>query len=35
MDQIKKNQKVVQPGKKTEMPERGDNKKDISPGHRT
>ena len=35
MEQIKKNQNDAQPGKKTNMPERGDSKKDISPGHKT
>ena len=34
MEQVKKNQNVA-PGKKTEMPDRGDHKKDISPGHKT
>lgn len=35
MNQDKKNQKVVQPGKKVETPERGDKKKHISSGSRT
>ncbi len=35
MEQNKKNQKFAQqPGKKTEMPERGDNKREISSGPR-
>lgn len=36
MEQNKKDQKFAQqPGKKTEMPQKGDNKRDISSGPRT
>ena len=35
MNQDKKNQKVVQPEKKVETPDRGDKKKPISSGSRT
>ena len=35
MDQINKNQKNAQPGKKTERNDRGDNKRDISSGSKS